>query len=627
MDFGNAAGRVESALFVGRAEPLARLVALVEEAAKAPRIVVIAGQAGAGKSALARELLRRLPRQRAIWLSGERIAPNVEAFRAALTTQSGGGLEELGRRDGVDLLVIDAYERVRSIERWLFDDALPRAGARLCVIVTSRESLRARKQGTLSAVTHELALPPLDGAEVRDYLRRRGVPEDAEDTIVAYAAGHALALSLIADRYALDRGYRFEARAARDLVASLVAEFARDAPSLEHESALYALAVPSALDEPLLGAMLGLPAASATRMFAWLRALTFVEHDADGLIPHALVRAVLYDDLTQRNPERLRRMMEGALELLLERIGLMEPLRAPTGLMRALYMRRRASPILDPLHFEHLAQCDYRPIGATSIDSLAAIVERWEGAASAARFREAVAHDPGFAFGVHGANGEAIALNVFVAIGAAPEELVRGDVVLERARSLWRELEPDAQWELAIARWRMTAEGYQALGPAMQAVLTGGPFITSLRAPRVRWVLFAASPPEEWEPLAEPYGLSIVGRISSRDRVYTLALADTHALVGGPCTARETARRLTRMHLRNLAALNDVPPSSAPPPVGLTERQRAVLAVLLAGKSNKEIAVALRCAESTVEFHVTSLLRKNNVTSRAELIAKVLARS
>jgi DNA-binding CsgD family transcriptional regulator len=53
----------------------------------------------------------------------------------------------------------------------------------------------------------------------------------------------------------------------------------------------------------------------------------------------------------------------------------------------------------------------------------------------------------------------------------------------------------------------------------------------------------------------------------------------------------------------------------------LTPRQRQVLAVVAQGKSNKEIAQALGCAENTVELHVTQLLRRAEVKSRAELIA------
>lgn len=54
----------------------------------------------------------------------------------------------------------------------------------------------------------------------------------------------------------------------------------------------------------------------------------------------------------------------------------------------------------------------------------------------------------------------------------------------------------------------------------------------------------------------------------------------------------------------------------------LTERQRQVLALVVRGKSNKEIASELHCAERTVEIHVTHLLRKSGAASRAMITAK-----
>ncbi|NOU30989.1 MAG: LuxR family transcriptional regulator [Polyangiaceae bacterium] len=53
----------------------------------------------------------------------------------------------------------------------------------------------------------------------------------------------------------------------------------------------------------------------------------------------------------------------------------------------------------------------------------------------------------------------------------------------------------------------------------------------------------------------------------------------------------------------------------------LTKRQAQVLAVVVHGKSNKEVADELHCAENTVELHITQLLRRAGVKSRAELIA------
>ena len=54
--------------------------------------------------------------------------------------------------------------------------------------------------------------------------------------------------------------------------------------------------------------------------------------------------------------------------------------------------------------------------------------------------------------------------------------------------------------------------------------------------------------------------------------------------------------------------------------LGLTERQRDVLALLMQGKSNKAICRALDLAEPTVKNHVTAILRVLKATNRTEAV-------
>jgi len=56
----------------------------------------------------------------------------------------------------------------------------------------------------------------------------------------------------------------------------------------------------------------------------------------------------------------------------------------------------------------------------------------------------------------------------------------------------------------------------------------------------------------------------------------------------------------------------------------LTERENEVLALILDGKTNKEIAAAMCVGESTVKYHVGNILSKYGVSSRAELISTLL---
>ena len=66
-------------------------------------------------------------------------------------------------------------------------------------------------------------------------------------------------------------------------------------------------------------------------------------------------------------------------------------------------------------------------------------------------------------------------------------------------------------------------------------------------------------------------------------------------------------------------------------PIGLAEaaftpREREVLGQVLRGLTNKEIAAHLNIRLRTVEFHMTSILRKVRVTSRNQLFATALRR-
>lgn len=66
--------------------------------------------------------------------------------------------------------------------------------------------------------------------------------------------------------------------------------------------------------------------------------------------------------------------------------------------------------------------------------------------------------------------------------------------------------------------------------------------------------------------------------------------------------------------------------ASKPPPPGfdLTERERAVLALMVEGLNNTQIAAKLTVSPSTVKSHVSNILSKLGVASRTEAVTLAL---
>ena len=90
------------------------------------------------------------------------------------------------------------------------------------------------------------------------------------------------------------------------------------------------------------------------------------------------------------------------------------------------------------------------------------------------------------------------------------------------------------------------------------------------------------------------------------------AVSDGYAVLPPPLT-----RRLVDLLVRR------VPAQAVPPRVTtLTSREREIFDLIAAGMSNSEVAQALVLSEKTVKFHVSNLLRKLGVRSRAQAIVR-----
>jgi ATP/maltotriose-dependent transcriptional regulator MalT len=138
-----------------------------------------------------------------------------------------------------------------------------------------------------------------------------------------------------------------------------------------------------------------------------------------------------------------------------------------------------------------------------------------------------------------------------------------------------------------------------------------------------------------WERLGQPYRIAYAGfrqaeaLLASGDRDMAAALLGRAAAITGGLGARplegevRALARRARLHLAPPAGAT-APAADAPTPaqqLGLTPREVEVLALVAAGRSNRQVAQALFISPKTAAVHVSNILAKLGVAGRVEAAA------
>ncbi len=501
--------------FVGRADELELFSAAL--AAEAPPFAALHlyGPGGVGKSSLLGQFARQAVEagRLTVLLDCRNLDVSPQGVRMALSQAMGlpegaAPLEALARA-GRPVLLLDTYETLAPLDGWLRETFLPQLPAGALVVIAGRNppSPAWRTDAGWRDLVRSVSLRNLRPEESRAYLTQRGVPPAQHAAVLGFTHGHPLALSLVTDVTAQAAAHgvdtAFHPDQAPDVVALLLERFIQDVPGARHRLALHACAVARVINEPLLREALG--ESDVADVFAWLRALSFIEQGPAGLFPHDLAREVLDSDLRWRDPHgyaELHRSLRG---------GIVRRITDGQGLeqMRAVYdlvFLHRHNSILQPyFHWKEFGTLYAEPVRPDEHAALLDRVAAFTGGAAAEQAVFWLARQPEAWFVIRDVRGRMAGVFMYLAVHAAAPEDRRADPAVEAAWQYAQQRAPLRPGdEVALSRYFLQPSDYREPNPVMNTAQLA----TALRwmtNPRLAWSFNDLYDPDHWFAMMSYY--------------------------------------------------------------------------------------------------------------------------
>jgi DNA-binding SARP family transcriptional activator len=399
------------------------------------------------------------------------------------------------------VLMIDNFEQCQALESWLREDFLPQLPEDVLVVIAGRNppSPSWRTDPSWAGALRVETLRDLAPADAAALLLARGVAPELHESLLGFAGGHPLALTLAAE-VASRAGARLTVHApSRDVIEAMLAQLVGTVPSPEHRLALQVCAHAYSTTEDLLRTVL--PGGDAPALFSWLRGLPFIESGTDGIFPHDVVRDALEMDLHWRDPvsyEEIHRRVRNYV--LGELIG-----RKMTGidaLWTARSLRQQNIAVPKVLLSRLDGMIKEGPLRPGDHADVIAMAGSAEGAQSEEIAKLWLARQPG-AFTVyrHRQNGELISFAMRVVLDRPRADEIAVDPLVEAAWAQSSTVPPRDGEHIAVAR-RVERPDAHLLS---SAPVEDAERLTASRPwsgdRRLAWSYLAVEDAEFWQPM------------------------------------------------------------------------------------------------------------------------------
>ena len=494
--------------FVGRTAELAVMQNALASETLPFQTLYVYGPGGIGKTALLHQLTEQCLQKgvAATSLDARHVEPAPQAFVRAVLESMGlpgdeASVETLAGHGDRRVIFIDTYESLGALDTWIRDVLLPQLPDTLTVVLAGRTapSVEWRGDPGWQTLIRPIALRNLTPEESRTFLASREIPSADVPAILDFTHGHPLALSLVADTFALRPGMHFEPQAAPEVVHALVEQFVEQVPGPAHRAAVEACALVRAMTESLLGAMLRIP--DPHDLFRWLRELSFIDSGPLGLFPHDLAREALAADVRWRNPEWYGELHDRAREFYKQRMQQTRDEEQRRVLIDYVYLHR-LNPVIR-------AAVDWHDPGGIFQDALrgedeaeiVAIVRRHEGTPAADAAAHWLHHPAATTVVFRGSRQEPVGFLLSIALEGLSDADVAPDPVTRAVREYLRARAPLRPGERAVLfRFWMSAERHQEFAPVQSRIFTNV-FQSFFNTPRLAVSFFPAGESELLEVL------------------------------------------------------------------------------------------------------------------------------